>query len=293
MTVHPMDDKTVVITGANSGIGLETAVSLAGAGANLVLGCRNVGKAAAAIEEIKRRSGNENVVNHRLDLASLTSVRSFAEALSYLNHVDVLINNAGIVLDEREETAEGFEAMFGTNYLGPYLLTKLLLPQLRAADHARIVNVASIVHGAAIGGIRYGDLDRNGTFGPWRVYGESKLAGILHAEELANRLEGTGIVANSLHPGVVDTQFGKEGDTGGATGAMMNLKLDSVRSRALKTPAQGAATTIHLASSPEAAEISGAYWVNSEQKKTYSWTRKHGDSKFLWSVSDRMISAAS
>jgi NAD(P)-dependent dehydrogenase (short-subunit alcohol dehydrogenase family) len=292
MAVYPMDDKTVVITGANSGIGFETALSLAGSGAHLVLGCRNQEKADTAIAEIVRRTGNHDVVNHALDLASLASVQQFADSLSHLDHIDVLVNNAGVMIDQRSETADGFETVFGTNHLGPFLLTKLLLPQIRAAGRARIVNVSSMAHGAAIGGIRYGDLDRNGSFSPTRVYGESKLANALHAEELAARLEGTGITANSLHPGAVNTHFGQEGDTTGVTGALMNLQLGAVRSKVLKTPTEGAATSIYLATSPEVSNESGRFWANSKPKKTYPWTRRRGDAKFLWSVSDRMVAAA-
>ncbi len=292
MAVYPMDDKTVVITGANSGIGFETALSLAGSGANLVLGCRNAEKAEQATAEIVRRTGNTNVANHSLDLSSLASVQRFADSLSDLDRIDVLINNAGGMIDHRLETEDGFEAVFGTNHLGPFQLTKLLLPQIRAAEHARIVNVSSMAHGAAIGGIRYGDLDRNGSFSPVRVYGESKLANALHAEELATRLEGTGIVANSVHPGAVDTHFGKEGDTTGTTAALMNLQLGKVRSKVLRSPAEGAATSIFLATSPAVDGVTGKFWANCKPRNTYPWTRRRGDARFLWSASDRMVAAA-
>lgn len=297
MAAHPMDDKVVVITGGNSGIGLETAVALAAAGARVVLGCRNPARADAAVEDIRRRSGNDAVGQHRLDLADLASVRSFAAELSSLDRIDVLVNNAGLVRDARDETAQGFELMFGTNHLGHVLLTDLLLDQLRAAgrpgDPARIVNVASFSHAAAVGGIRWSDIARYGSFSGWRVYGESKLANILHAEALARRLEGAGVVANSLHPGSVHTDFGREGDTSGVTAWLMEHDLGPVKSTVLKPAAEGAATSIHLASSPQAGRLSGRYWTNCRPGRTRPWSRRPGDVEECWHDSRHLLAAVS
>ena len=182
-------------------------MALAAAGADVVLGCRNEEKAAVAVDDIRRRSGNDSVVSHRLDLADLGSVQAFAKELSALDRIDVLVNNAGMLLDERRETAQGFEAVFGTNHLGPFALTNLLLDQVRAAPAGRIVNVAWFGHAASVGGIRWSDIGRHRGYQEWRVYGDSKLANILHAEALARRVEGTGVVANSLHPGGVNTEL--------------------------------------------------------------------------------------
>ena len=289
MTVHPMDDTTVVITGGNSGIGLETAVALAASGADVVLGCRSDEKAAAAVDDIRRRSGNDSVVSHRLDLADLDSVKAFAGRLSALDRIDVLVNNAGMLLDERRETAQGFEAVFGTNHLGPFLLTNLLLDQVRAAPAGRIVNVASFGHAASIGGIQWGDIGRHRQYSGWRVYGDSKLANILHAEALTRRVEGTGVVANALHPGGVSTNFGRDGDTQGLTGRMLEMDWLGERLAVVKSAAEGAATSVHLASSPEAGRVSGGYWVNSRLSRTRPWSRRPGDADELWARSQRMI----
>jgi len=293
MTGYPMDDKTVVITGGNSGIGLETAVALAGMGAKVVLGCRSPKRGAAAVEEIRTRSGNDEVTNHTLDLADLVSVRSFAAEVSGVDRIDVLINNAGLVLDERHETAQGFEATFGTNHIGPFLLTDLLLDQVRAAPAGRIVNLASFGHAFAIGGIKWSDIDRRRKYREWRVYGDSKLANILHAEGLAQRLQGSGAVANSVHPGPVSTNFGREGDTGGWTGKLMELQLGPVRSWVLRTPEEGARTSIHVAASPQAGAVNGGYWSSSRQSRPRPWTRHAGDVDELWTRTERMIAAVS
>jgi NAD(P)-dependent dehydrogenase (short-subunit alcohol dehydrogenase family) len=288
MGVHPMDDKVVVITGGNSGIGLETAVALAGAGAEVVLGCRDRGRAEAAVAEIRRRSGNDRVRSHHLDLAELTSVRRFAATLAgELDHIDVLVNNAGLMLDRRTETAEGFETVFGVNHLGHFLLGELLGDHLRAAGRARIVVVASDAHRLALGGLHWGDLDRHrGRYDPWRVYAESKLANILHARALATRFEGSGVVAHSLHPGAVATNFAGEDDTRGRLRRGIELSQ-----RFAMSPSAGARTSIHLASSPEPGWCTGRYWVRERIRRPSIWARQRGAPEELWALSRRMLAA--
>ena len=293
MLASSMQDKVVVITGGNSGIGFEAALSLASQGARVVLGCRNAERADAAVAELRTRSGNDAVENRRLDLADLASVRDFAQALEDLDTIDVLLNNAGLVRDERDETAQGFEMVFGTNHLGHFLLTDLLLEQVRAQGGGRIINVASFGHSAAVGGIKWSAIGRHDEFNEWRVYGESKLANILHAEALATRLEGSGVVANSLHPGSVSTNFGREGDTSGLTARLMDLQLGPVRRNLLMSPAEGAATSIHLATSAEAGVVTGTYWANSRPSRTRPWTRRRGDADELWHNSRRLVALAS
>ncbi|MGI9578126.1 MAG: SDR family oxidoreductase [Microthrixaceae bacterium] len=293
MRASMMEDKVVVITGGNSGIGFETALALASAGARVVLGCRNPQRADDAVAELRTRSGNDTVESRTLDLGDLESVRSFSASLSDLDRIDVLINNAGLVRDVRDETAQGFEMVFGTNHLGHFLLTEELLDQLRAAEQGRIINVASFGHSAAVGGIQWSDIGRYSGFNEWRVYGDSKLANILHAEALARRLEGTKVVTNSLHPGSVYTNFGREGDTSGWTAKLMDLELGPVRQSLLKTPAEGAQTSIHLATSAEGGAVSGGYWSNSKPSRTTRWSRRHGDAEELWHNSKRLIAVAS
>ena len=283
-----MDDKTAVITGGNSGIGLETAVDLASAGARVVLGCRDGERARTAVEQIRDRSGSDLVASHPLDLADLDSVRRFAGELSALDRLDVLIDNAGVMLDERRETAQGFEMTFGVNHLGHFLLTDLLLEQLRAADRARIVIVASDAHRLAWRGLHWAELDRHGRYGPWQVYAESKLANVLHSRALATRLEGSGVVAHSLHPGSVATNFAREGDTHGATSRMISLARPFSLS-----PAAGARTSVFVASSPEAGLCTGEYWVRERTVAPSRRARQRGAPEELWALSRRMIAAAS
>lgn len=286
MTIFPMDDRVVVITGGNSGIGLETAVGLASAGARVVLGCRNQAKADDAVRDIRARSGNDAVESRSLDLADLASVRSFAVGLTDLDRIDVLVNNAGLILDHRIETVQGFEGTFGINHLGHHLLTRLLLDQVRAAPAGRVVCVSSVAHAAAVGGMTWGDLDRHRSFTTWRVYGESKLANILHAQGLARLLEGSGVVAHSLHPGNVRTNFGAEGDTGGGTSRLIRLG-DHV----LISAAAGARTSIHVASSPEAGACTGRYWSSCRPARPAPWAMRAGAADRLWTTSERMIAA--
>ena len=262
--VASMEDRTVVLTGANSGIGFATAVALAGAGANLVLGCRSSQRAEQAATEIRTRTGaaSSAVRTEPLDLADLESVRAFALRLADLDRIDVLVNNAGLMLDQRWESAQGHELTFAVNHLGPYLLTELLLDQIRAARHGRIVDVASVAHRYALRGIRWDDLDRRERFNGWMVYAESKLANVLHTRELAARLDATDVAVHCLHPGNVATRFGRDGDLHGA-----NDRLLWFAQYVLISPERGAQTPVHLASSPEALRTSGDYWVRQRRHR--------------------------
>lgn len=283
--LSPMDGRTVVITGANSGIGLESAAALASLGARIVMGCRNPATAADAVAEVKRRSGNEAVESRSLDLADLDRVRRFADSLADLDRIDVLINNAGLMLDRRAESAQGHEMMFATNHLGPFLLTNLLTEQVVAAPHGRIVNVASVAHRLAPGGLSWDDLDRRRKFHMWSVYGQSKLANILHADELARRLWDRGVVVHSLHPGNVASGFGGHGDLRGFYAALFRAGRF-----VLITPQQGARTTVHLASSPEALRTTGEYWVRCRRSKASAAGRDIQEAARLWRVSDALLS---
>ena len=289
MTTYPMDGRTVVITGGNSGIGLETCVGLAAAGARVVMGCRNTAKAESAVAEVRRRSGNDAVESRAVDLADLRAVESFASDLADLDRVDVLINNAGLILDDRTETAQGFEGTFGTNHLGHFHLTRLLLPQLHAAPAGRVVVVASEAHRWAPQGVQLADVNRTAKYSGWMVYGQSKLANILFARALSRRLEGSGVVAHSLHPGSVTTNFGKEGDLGNA----FSQQLMKVSEYVLISPEKGARTSIHVASSPDAATTSGDYWTRCRRRKAAPWGRDDVAAEALWTASERMVAAVS
>jgi NAD(P)-dependent dehydrogenase (short-subunit alcohol dehydrogenase family) len=216
MEVADMTGKTVVITGGNSGIGLETAVALARAGAKTLITARDAARGEAAVADIRARSGSAAVELVVFDLGSIASVRAgAADILARCDRIDVLLNNAGIVLSDRRETVDGIEATFGVNHLGPFLLTELLLDRIKASAPARIVNVASTAHKGARKGLDFDDLQSTRSYGGMQVYSKSKLANIYFTTELARRLEGTGVTVNCLHPGTVATGYGRDGDASG------------------------------------------------------------------------------
>ena len=204
-----LDGKTVIITGANTGIGLETAVDLAKRNAaRVILACRSVERGEKAAVEVRKRSSNDNVVFRQLDLASLESVRKFAgKILEEEPQIDILINNAGVVFPQRKLTKDGFEMHFGVNHLGHFLLTNLLLDRIKEAPSARIVNVSSSAHRQ--GNMDFDNLNSEKSYVSWVAYGTSKLANILFTRSLAKRLEGTNVTANSLHPGVIKTELAR------------------------------------------------------------------------------------
>ena len=199
----------------------------------------------------------------------------------------MLVNNAGLVLTQRAETVDGFEATFATNHLGPFLLTNLLLDRIRASAPSRIVNVASTAHSTARGGISFDDLQSVQHYRPMRVYGQSKLANMLFTLELARRLEGSGVTANSLHPGTVRTGYGGDGDTRGLLA--FGIKISSPF---FLSPAKGARTSVYLASSPDVAGVNGEYFVNCKPKRPKPWAQDADAAKRLWQVSEQLVGLA-
>jgi len=283
-----VDGKVVVVTGANCGIGLEAARALALKGAHVVMTARDRARGEVAVEDVKRSTASGRVELLLLDLASLASVREAAATLATKHaKIDVLVNNAGLVLTERRETKDGFEMTFGVNHLGPFLFTNLLLPNVKAAAPARIVNVASDAHrrGGAL------DLDdlmtaRRGYSG-MRAYCRSKLANILFTRELARRLEGTRVTANALHPGVVKTGFAQDGDTGGLVRLLWWLG-----GLFMLSPAQGARTTVHLAASPEVEGVTGRYFARCRESTPTRDAQDDAAARRLWDESARLTGLA-
>jgi NAD(P)-dependent dehydrogenase (short-subunit alcohol dehydrogenase family) len=279
------DRRTIVITGGNTGIGLETAVGLAARGDRVVIACRNPDKAEAAVAEIRRRSGNDAVEWVLLDLASLASVRACAEQLATRTPtIDVLINNAGLILSSREETIDGFEATFGTNHLGHFLLTTLLEPQILAAEAPRVINVSSVAHSFALGGLNFDDLQSTRRYFSWMVYGRTKLANIYFTQVLAGRWANAGVKVNALHPGSVNSHFGRDGDTRGIDRIMMKLAP-----LIMITPEKGARTSIWLATSTEGGSETGGYWVRCRPGRLMPWARRPADARRLWDVSETYV----
>lgn len=278
-TAPSMSSRTCMITGATSGIGQATALALAGMGADLVLLCRDRARgeetAAAA-----RAAGAPAVELLIADLGVQAEVRrAAAEFLAGGRPLHVLINNAGVVNLQRTLTADGLEATFAVNHLAYFLLTTLLLDRLRASAPARIVNVSSDAH--RFGPLDFDDLMNERRYRAMRVYGQSKLANILFTAELARRLEGSGVTVNSLHPGAVATRLGT--NNGAWARALIRLLRPFFR-----TPDGGAATSIHLATAPELAGVSGRYFANRREKTPSAAARDPEAARRLWEVSERL-----
>jgi NAD(P)-dependent dehydrogenase (short-subunit alcohol dehydrogenase family) len=284
-----MNGKTVVITGGNAGIGKETAVGLAQRGAHVIITSRDPARGEAAASEIRERSRVDGEVEvMTLDLASLASIREFASELARRHdRIDVLCNNAGVMLGNRRLTSDGFEQTFGVNHLGHFVLTDLLMPQLRAAAPSRVVNVSSHAHKSARNGLDFGDLQSEQEYKPFQVYARSKLANISFTRELARRLDGSGVTANALHPGFVRSRFGRDGDTGQLMGAIAPfVQLFAISAR------RGARTSIYLASSPEVAETTGGYFFRCKPAAVSKPAEDDDAARRLWSASEELVAGA-
>src|ERR1700722_17184121 len=284
-----MQGKTVVVTGGNSGIGFETAAALASMGARVLVTARNPDKGRAAGAALTQRPHGEGRVQLVVfDLAALASVRAgAAEILDQAPRLEVLVNNAGLVLTERAETVDGYEATFAINHLGPFLFTNLLLDRMTASAPSRIVNVASTAHNAARKGMPFDDLQSTRHYRGMRVYGQSKLANILFTLELARRLEGKDVTANSLHPGTVRTGYGGDGDVRG----LLALGI-KIASPFFLSPAKGARTSVYLASSPEVEGVTGEYFVKCKPRKPRRWAQDQEAAQRLWGVSEELVGLA-
>jgi retinol dehydrogenase 12 len=248
--VGDLDGKTFLVTGANTGIGKETVRGLAVRGARVFLACRSQANGRLAIEEISAQTGNRGLELLSLDLGDLASVRACAEAfLGTCEPLHVLINNAGLA-GQKGMTASGFELAFGTNYVGPFLLTGLLLDRLRESAPARIVNVASVAHYDAPG-IDYEAIRRpTKSFTGMREYSISKLANVLHAEELARRLDGANVTTYAVHPGTIASDIWRR----------VPWPVRPLMKRRMRSPAEGARTSLYCATSPDVAGETGQYY---------------------------------
>ena len=271
-----MKGKVCVVTGATSGIGKATAAALAGLGAQVVLVGRDRARAEATAAELGRAGAPPTL--EIADFTSMGQVRELAGRLEALEHIDVLVNNAGLVAGQRRTTADGFDEVFAVNHLAPFLLTNLLLGKLTAAA-ARVITVTSDAHAAARLDLDDPHLERG--WDSWRAYANSKLANILFTRELARRLEGTGATANCAHPGVVRTGFGRE--------ARLPLRLGLMIARPfLLSPERGAATIVYLATSPEVATATGGYYVKKQRREPSAAARDDDAARRLWQLSEEL-----
>ncbi len=279
-----MRDRSVVITGGNSGVGQATAVALARAGARTVITARSESRGQRALSEIRRASGSDQVDLVVFDLADLSSVRAGAAELLERGDIHVLVNNAGLVQSERHETVDGFEATFATNHLGPFLLTRLLTGRLVESAPARVVNVASTAHRTARKGLDFDDLQSTRHYRGMRAYSRSKLANLLFTAELARRLDGSGVTANAVHPGTVASGFARDHDASGFLAFGMKVIKPFIL-----TPEQGARTSVYVASSPEVATVTGRYFVKGRAKKPSAAARDEVAAARLWSISEALV----
>lgn len=281
---NEMAGKTVVITGASQGIGKAAAIDLAKLGAELVLVVRDARKADAAVAEIREATPAAKIDLVFADLSLMSAVRKAAAEIKARHpKIHVLLNNAGVVMTERKVTAEGHELTFATNHLNYFVLTHELLDVLKASAPARIINVASDAHVGQR--IDFDDLMGEKSFKTWKAYGQSKLANVMFTYELARRLEGTGVTANALHPGVVATNFGKNNQNWFGWGVKLLAPF-------FTSPSKGAATSVFLASSATAEGVSGKYFKRSKARKSSGWSYKVDAQKRLWEVSEKLAGLA-
>jgi NAD(P)-dependent dehydrogenase (short-subunit alcohol dehydrogenase family) len=274
-----MEGKVVLITGGTSGIGKATAVALAAMGAEVVVTGRDEERGRAALAEIRHESGSEKVSLMLADLAVQAKVRELAEDLRERHdRLDVLINNAGLIRSKRTETPEGIELTLAVNHLAPFLLTNLLLDLLERSAPSRVITVSSEARRAAE--IDFDDLQSERGYRAFPVYGMTKKANILFTYELAERLRGTGVVANCVHPGGVNTNFGNANRSAG-------VLLFRAFKPFMRTPEQGADTVIYLATSPEAGEMNGKY-LTDRKEVSPAEPRDEVAQKRLWEVSERL-----
>jgi NAD(P)-dependent dehydrogenase (short-subunit alcohol dehydrogenase family) len=291
--IPPQNGKLAVVTGATGGLGYETALALARAGADVLVTGRNAEKGRVAIEQIKRAVPSAKVRFAMLDLASFASIRTFAAMLANGRPLDLLINNAGVMdLPTRRLTEDGFELQFGTNHLSHFALTALLLPLLRKAQAPRVVNVSSLAHRG--GKIDFSNLQAERKYNSWAAYQQSKLANLLFTFELQRRSDayGWGLMSNAAHPGYARTELIPNGPgTGGLKGIGMKV-LGSFMSH---SAAAGALPTLFAATSPEAAP-NGYYGPNGfyELKgpvapaKVFPQAKEEAVARKLWELSEQL-----
>jgi NAD(P)-dependent dehydrogenase (short-subunit alcohol dehydrogenase family) len=279
--VPTMSGKTCLVTGATSGIGKETAVRLATLGATVIIVARTAARGETAGDDIRRRVPLARVEAVTADLSSLAQVRRLAqEVLARYDRLDVLVNNAGVIMTRRTLTADGLETTFATNHLGPFLLTNLLRGRLERSAPARVVTVSSGSH-KQVRTIPWDDLARGAPDGQGQSYPLSKLLNILFTVELARRLRDTGVTANCLHPGFVRSALGR--DVTGVLGAVVRLVLPFQAG-----PAAGADTSVYLAGSPEVAEVTGGYFVKRKPARPSALATDDRAAARLWTLSQEL-----
>ena len=272
-----MEGKVCVVTGATGGIGGATARGLAARGATVLLVARDAVRGKALRESIARETGNERVRLVRADLSSQAEVRAAAAEIAAAHpRVDVLVNNAAVYTRKRAESVDGIELQWAVNHLAPFLLTHLLIDRLRAAGGARVVTVSSQAHQGRY--MPWDDMEMRRRYFGWRTYGVTKLANLLFTRELARR--ESGMIVHAMHPGVVATEL-----------LMRGFPPIRLFRRFLKTPEQGAATVLFLATSPEAARSTGTFWIDDRPADPSPAALEDDAARRLWRWSEEMVGA--
>jgi NAD(P)-dependent dehydrogenase (short-subunit alcohol dehydrogenase family) len=279
-----MRSKVVLVTGATNGIGQVTALELAKMGATLVIVGRSPQKVLDTQMTIRQASGNPNVDGMVADLSEMAQVRQLAaEFRRKYDRLDVLVNNAGIGTSQRAVTSEGFERMFALNHLSYFLLTNLLLDVIKASAPARIVNVSSEAHRRVT--LDFDDLQNTRDWGQagFRAYGRTKLMNILFTRELARRLEGSGVTANAVHPGVVATGIWR------GAGGVFGTVVGALAPMFMKSPEEGAQTSIYVATAPEIEGMTGLYFSDSKPAQPSAAAQDDAAARKLWDISARLV----
>ncbi|MCO5186633.1 MAG: SDR family oxidoreductase [Anaerolineae bacterium] len=280
-----LDGQIIIVTGANAGIGKITALELARMGAEVILACRSEERGSAARDLIIKETGNEDVHLMLVDLSSQTSIREFTDAFkARFGRLDVLVNNAGGVFFNRQESVDGIELTFALNHMGYFQVATELLDLLIASAPARIVNVSSDAHGVNM--FDFDDYRREKKYKAFGVYGQSKFANVLFTYELARRLEGTGVTVNALHPGFVRSNFGRN------NGFLSKVAMTLLSPFAISEE-KGAETSIYLASSPEVEGVTGQYFVKCQSRKSASLTYDEALQQQLWVLSESLLNGKS
>jgi NAD(P)-dependent dehydrogenase (short-subunit alcohol dehydrogenase family) len=273
-----MQGKTVIITGATSGIGEVAAIRLAEQGARIVFTARDKARADDTLAALEKANPNAGHAFHMADLSRLSEMKRVGAELAREPQIDVLVNNAGALFNKRLETEDGLEMTFALNHMAYFVVTNLLLGKLKPG--ARIVTVASNAHRGAK--LDFDDLQSRRSYTGFPVYSRSKLCNILFNRELARHLSGSGVIANALHPGFVATRFGN--DSGGLVRAVLKV----AKPIGAISPEEGAKTIIHLASSPDVAAISGEYFYECKIATPTAEARNDADAKRLWEMSQQI-----
>jgi len=276
-----LEGKEIVITGATDGIGRVTARELAKMGASVTIVARDAAKAQAVVKDLRTAAGHDRVGFVRADLSSQKSIRGAAETIkARLKRLDVLINNAGAMFSRRELSEDGIERTFALNHLGYFLLTNLLLDQLKASAPSRIINVASAAHAGAK--INIGDLQGAKAYSGWRAYQQSKLANVYFTYELARRLAGSNVTVNALHPGFVASRFGNN------NGGLSRVAFSVAKTFFAISEVNGARTSVYLASSPDLEGVTGKYFDSRRQVKSSPVSYDEQKWRELWRASEKL-----